>query len=233
MRRTPLLCRLSSESPGANGPSAPLALSVQTVAERADGSGPRQSAAERSAELAADDLRELMERAAGGDRQAFRMLYERTAAKLLATARRILRDEKAAEDAVQEAYVRIWSRANEFDAGIGSPIAWMATIARHAAIDAARRGAERVSAASTAIDAEMSERLADPANDGERLLAGTQLAACLKGLDEERRGMVLLAYCHGWSREELAGRFERPVATIKTILRRSLIALKECLGDPV
>ena len=175
-----------------------------------------------------------MARAAGGDRRAFHMLYERTAAKLLATARRILSDEKAAEDAVQEAYVRIWSRAGDFDAAIASPIAWMATIARHAAIDAARRGAERVSAASTAIDAEMSERLADPADDGERLLAGyAAWPACLKGLDEERRGMVLLAYCHGWSREELAGRFERPVATVKTILRRSLIALKECLGDPV
>ncbi len=183
--------------------------------------------------MGADDLAELMQRTAGGDRRAFRVLYERTAAKLLATARRILSDEKAAEDAVQEAYVRIWSRAGDFDAGIASPIAWMATIARHAAIDAARRGAERISAASTAIDTEMSERLADPATGGERLFAGTRLAACLQGLDEERRGMVLLAYCHGWSREELAGRFGRPVATVKTILRRSLIALKECLGDPV
>ena len=62
-------------------------------------------------------------------------------------------------------------------------------------------------------------------------MSGTQLAGCLRGLDEERRSMVLLAYCHGWSRDELAERFSRPVATIKTLLRRSLIALKECLGD--
>jgi RNA polymerase sigma-70 factor (ECF subfamily) len=161
------------------------------------------------------------------------MLYVHTAPKLLATARRILRDEKAAEDAVQEAYVRIWMRATDFDAGIAAPIAWMATIARHAAIDAVRRGAQRVSAASTTIDGEMSERLADPTTGGDRIAANTRLASCLKGLEEERRGMVLLAYCHGWSREELAARFGRPVATIKTILRRSLIALKECLGDPI
>ena len=42
--------------------------------------------------------------------------------------------------------------------------------------------------------------------------------------------MVLLAYCQGWSREELSRRFDRPVPTVKTLLRRSLIALKECLG---
>ncbi len=42
--------------------------------------------------------------------------------------------------------------------------------------------------------------------------------------------MVLLAYCHGWSRDELAARYGRPAATVKTVLRRSLILLKECLG---
>ncbi len=172
-----------------------------------------------------------MVRVAAGDRLAFRDLYERTAPKLFACVRRILGSGSAAEDAVQEAYVRIWTRARDFDAGIASPIAWMATIARHTAIDAVRRGAERVSAASAAVDPEVLERIADPASNGERLMAGTQLAGCLKGLDEDRRSMVLLAYCHGWSRDELAQRFSRPVATIKTLLRRSLIALKECLGD--
>ena len=62
-------------------------------------------------------------------------------------------------------------------------------------------------------------------------MEGTRLAGCLGGLDEDKRGMVLLAYCYGWSREELAERYRRPVATVKTVLRRSLIALKECLGD--
>ena len=55
-------------------------------------------------------------------------------------------------------------------------------------------------------------------------------AVCLDRLEADRRGMVLLAYCYGWSREELAARFDRPVATVKTILRRCLMALKECLG---
>jgi RNA polymerase sigma-70 factor (ECF subfamily) len=61
-------------------------------------------------------------------------------------------------------------------------------------------------------------------------MASGKLSGCLDKLEADRRGMVVLAYCYGWSREELAGRFSRPVATIKTVLRRSLIVLKECLG---
>jgi RNA polymerase sigma-70 factor (ECF subfamily) len=172
----------------------------------------------------------LLARVATGDRAAFSNLYARTSGKLFASILRILDNRSAAEDAVQDAYLRIWNRAGDFDGAVGSPIAWMTTIARHAAIDALRRGSEKVSAASSELAPDLVERLADPATDGERLSGGPKLAACLEGLDPDRRGMVLLAYCHGWSREELAQRFDRPVATIKTILRRSLIALKECLG---
>jgi RNA polymerase sigma-70 factor (ECF subfamily) len=172
----------------------------------------------------------LLSRVAAGDRAAFSSLYGRTSGKLFATIRRILSSETAAEDAVQEAFVRIWNRAGDFDRSLGSPIAWMTTIARHAAIDARRRGAERVSAASAELAPELIDNLADPATTGERFSAGPRLASCLEGLEVDRRGMVMLAYCHGWSREELSQRFDRPVATIKTILRRSLMALKECLG---
>ena len=182
------------------------------------------------AEQAQQELVALMARVAGGDRTSFALLYRRTGAKLFASVRRILGNDAAAEDAVQEAYVRIWRRAGDFDSAIASPIAWMTTIARHAAIDMVRRGSERVSAASGEIDADLAERLADPGASADRLATGGRLISCLDGLDSDRRGMVLLAYCYGWSRDELAKRFERPVATVKTILRRSLMALKECLG---
>ena len=130
---------------------------------------------------------------------------------------------------MQEAYVRIWRNAAAFDAAIASPIAWMTTIARHAAIDIVRKGPERIAAASEALDAELSERLAAPGTVGDPLVSD-RLSACLDKLDADRRRMVVLAYCYGLSREELANRFERPVATIKTLLRRGLVALKECLG---
>jgi len=176
------------------------------------------------------ELLVLLTRVAAGDRGAFQVLYERTSTKLFASIYRILGNRAAAEDAVQDAYFKIWNSAGDFDGALGSPIAWMTTIARHAAIDAARRSAERVSAASSELDPDLMERLADPAATGVGPAATPRLAACLDALEADRRAMVLLAYCAGWSREELARRFDRPVATVKTIIRRSLIALKECLG---
>lgn len=171
------------------------------------------------------DLAGLLSRVANGDKAAFRVLYARTNAKLFASVRRILGNNAAAEDAVQEAYVRVWRRAGDFDATVGSPIAWMTTIARHAAIDAVRKGAERISAASDELDPGLAS-----GGQGDSFVA-SGLAACLDQIDSDRRSMVLLAYCYGWSREELSRRFDRPVATVKTILRRSLLALKDCLGE--
>jgi RNA polymerase sigma-70 factor (ECF subfamily) len=57
----------------------------------------------------------------------------------------------------------------------------------------------------------------------------TRLKKCLALLPEERQDMVLLAYYQGWTREELAVQYKRPETTIKTLLRRSLVVLKECL----
>jgi RNA polymerase sigma-70 factor (ECF subfamily) len=175
------------------------------------------------------ELVKALEEVAGGDRDAFRLLYERTAPKLLATIRRILGSGSAAEDAVQEAFIRIWRNAASFDASIASPIAWMTTIARHTAIDVLRSAPEKVAAASTTIDENLAERLAAVSASADPLASG-RLSSCLGKLEADRRGMVVLAYCYGWSREELAARFGRPVATIKTVLRRSLMTLKECLG---
>ena len=110
---------------------------------------------------------------------------------------------------MQEAYVRIWRHAADFDAAIASPIAWMTTIARHAAIDMVRRGAGeglRGSATRSTPTLPIVWPHRRPAAIGWR--PASQLTACLDRLDADRRGMVVLAYCYGWSREELATRFD-------------------------
>jgi RNA polymerase sigma-70 factor (ECF subfamily) len=175
------------------------------------------------------ELRQLLAQVAEGDRTAFARLYDLVSGRLFGVIGRILPRTELAEDALQETFVRIWQRAKSYDESIASPMAWMATIARNQAIDLKRRSAEKLSAAA----AELDESLADGSPDPEELAqqAGElrQLKDCMQQLPDERQQMVLLAYRQGFTREELAERFKRPVTTVKTLLRRSLIALKECL----
>jgi RNA polymerase sigma-70 factor (ECF subfamily) len=181
------------------------------------------------AEARQRELVALLADVARRNETSFKRLYDRCSAKLFAVIRRITISEATAEEALQEAFMRIWDHADAFDPTLASPITWMTTIARNTAIDSIRRGAERISSTAVVIDEELADRLAAPGSVPD-VLASRQLRRCIDGLDVDRRGMVLLAYCYGWSREELSHRFDRPVATVKTLLRRSLISLKECLG---
>ena len=185
---------------------------------------------ERTAAGAGDDLTHLLSRAAARDAVAFAALYKQTGAKLYGVVARILTRGDVAADVLQEAYVRIWEKAGEFDPAKGSPLAWMATIARNRALDEVRR----VQPGSLEDQPESFEPAADdvdPLAARERSEGLARLIDCLERLDEEKRAVVLLAYYRGVSREALAKRFGRPVATIKTWLHRSLAQLRDCLAS--
>ena len=175
------------------------------------------------------ELTDFLAQTADGDRAAFERLYNKTSAKLYGVIRRILTNTQAADEAHQETYLAIWKQASRFDPDRASPITWMAVIARNKAIDLRRRAGERVFEGATELDPDQASRTPDALKMTETREELRRLSDCLDGLKDEHKHMVLLAYYEGWSRDELGTKFERPVATVKTILRRSLIALKGCL----
>jgi RNA polymerase sigma-70 factor, ECF subfamily len=185
---------------------------------------------ERASAGAGDDLSNLLSRIATRDTVAFAALYKQTSPKLYGVVARILTRGDVASDVLQEVYVRVWEKAGEFDSRKGSPLAWMATIARNRALDEVRR----VRPASLEDQPEGFEPAAEEINPlavRERSEGLAALVDCLKALDEEKRTIVLLAYYRGLSREALAKRFGRPVPTIKTWLHRSLAQLRDCLAS--
>jgi RNA polymerase sigma-70 factor (ECF subfamily) len=184
----------------------------------------------RAPTAADDDLSNLLSRIAARDAAAFAALYKQTNAKLYGVVARILTRGDAAADALQEVYVRIWEKAGEFDPLKGSPLAWMATIARNRALDEVRR-VRPVSLEDQPEGFEPAAEEIDPLAVRERSERLMALVDCLKALDEEKRAIVLLAYYRGSSREALAKRFGRPVPTIKTWLHRSLAQLRDCLAS--
>jgi RNA polymerase sigma-70 factor, ECF subfamily len=169
----------------------------------------------------------LMNQVGQGDRAAFRPLYDATSAKLYGIIIRILRDPDQSRDILQEVYVRIFERARDFDASVASPITWMAAIARNRALDEVRRA--RPALVDIGEDFDPPAETQHPLDGRERSEELQRLMACLSGLDAEKRQMVMLAYYKGTTREALSQKFARPVATIKTVLHRSLAQLRECL----
>ena len=175
------------------------------------------------------DLSGLLSRVAAGDEAAFAALYRLTAARLNGVVARILPAD-AANEALQDAYVRIWRKAADFDAAKGSALGWMATIARNRALDEVRH-VRPVSLEDMPEGFEPEADAIDPLASREKSEGLAALIDCLKGLDDEKREMLMLAYYRGASREDLAKRFGAPVPTIKTWLRRSLTQLRTCLGS--
>ena len=176
------------------------------------------------------DLTALMKRVAQGDRRAFASIYAATAGKIFGVLARILGRGPAAEDALQDVFVKVWERARDFDGAKGSVIGWMATIARNRALDEIRR-VKTGGAVGFSEDFEPAAISDHPLDGRERGEALARLMKCLDGLDDEKREIILLAYYRGVTREALAGRFGRPVPTIKTWLHRGLAQLRECLSS--
>ena len=180
-----------------------------------------------SVETSGADLDALIEATGKGDRAAFRALYDVTSAKLFGVVLRIVRDRGVAEDILQETYLKVWQKAEIFDAAAGRPITWLATIARNRAIDRVRGNDVLRHSAGQDDDDDMVSRLADPGGTDPALRE--TLRVCLERLEPDARQCVVLAYCSGYSREELAERFGRPVNTIKTVLHRGLRILLGCM----
>jgi len=106
----------------------------------------------------------------------------------------------------------------------------MVAIARNRAIDVARRKRD-VSVEEAPEVLERAADIPDPLAGRERSEELRRLLDCLGRLDPDQRQLMLLAYYNGLSREQLAARLGRPVNTIKTWLRRSILAVRECLGS--
>jgi len=188
---------------------------------------------ERSRELAG-----LLGRVGLGDRAAFATMYERTSAHLLGVVLRIQRDRAQAEDILQEVYVNVWRSAKSFDAAQSQPLTWLTSVARNRAIDSLRRAqAQPQLKGPPAYDDDEETDVYDTVADEspgplELLSRATQaraLSHCMQGLSAQQRQSVALAFYDGLSHAQVAARMREPLGTVKSWVRRALLALKDCL----
>ena len=193
---------------------------------------------------------DLVRAVASGSEDALGQLYDRYVGAVYATARRLTTDRGLAEEVVQETFLALWNRAEQFDPAMGSLPAWLLTIARNRTIDRLRAIGRRpptVAVSDMALvdegDTATLERLVAggevvgsgaPVMGPAALLAETELrtslATALAELPDVERAVLVLAYRDELSQSEIAERLGWPIGTVKTRTRRALLRMRSALG---
>jgi RNA polymerase sigma factor (sigma-70 family) len=169
---------------------------------------------------------ELVARAGAGDRAAAQSLMARHLPKMITLARRMLGDPGEAEDAVQDAFMRLWTHAARWRPGAAKFETWLYRVTLNQCYDRLRkRPTVRLEEAAT---------VPDPAGDPMRALARADLSAAVAGavleLPERQRAAILLCHFQDCGNIEASEILGISVEALESLLARGRRALRQRLG---
>lgn len=174
--------------------------------------------------------RDLAVRLAAGNQDALAELYDRYGRLAYAVALRVLGDAGRAEDAVQEAFLKVWNNASQFDAAKGSLRTWLVTAVRNRSIDQLRgRSAHERTERQLDLDVASIGPTSDPWREVSLSLERKAVRDALSNLPAEQRQAVELAYFGGYTHREIAGMTGVPLGTVKGRMRLALEKLSSYL----
>jgi RNA polymerase sigma-70 factor (ECF subfamily) len=174
----------------------------------------------------------LVERVRRQDVTAFSQLYDRYARPVYVLAVTTL-DRAEAEEIVQEVFLRLWRKADQFRPERGPFGAWFMTIARHHVWDVLRRLHREPSLAAEVIDQLLIESAISVGNVEEEAWSqemGEAVLHALQGLPAEQRRAIVLAYFGGLSQSSIAQHLGWPLGTVKKRIRLGLQKLRNALA---
>ncbi|WP_281557594.1 sigma-70 family RNA polymerase sigma factor [Thalassomonas sp. RHCl1] len=175
----------------------------------------------------------LLSATSQGDKKAFSALYQATAGKLFALCLKILGNRAYAEEALQDAFVKIWHNAGEYQAAKGAVMTWMTSIVRYRCLDMLRQKNVRKE---LALDEEgvnhkvSSQHGANNFEDELSYEEHSKLADCMQALEQQQKQAIHLAYFKGLSHHEVVQYIHSPLGTVKSWIRRGLLQLQRCLS---
>lgn len=175
-----------------------------------------------------DDLMRLLIAVAREDRDAFQQLYQRVSGRMFGMCLTLAGQRDLAEDALQEAFIQIWHRAREYHTDRGMPLGWMMSIARYRTLDMMRARKLRRHSGEEQLEYAQDGR-EGPLDESLRNAGAAQLSGCLDELSDVQRDSILLSYYKGLTHDDLAEVMRTPLGTVKSWVRRGLMALKRCL----
>jgi RNA polymerase sigma-70 factor (ECF subfamily) len=167
----------------------------------------------------------LVAKVADGDERAFLALYDRHASRVHALTLRILGEPMLAEEATQDTFLKLWSRARQFLAERGSLLVWLLTIARRTALDRLRLEGRRPTLSNSVDPDTMWQSIANEDSLSSEA-RWRSMHFSVQSLPEEQRQVIELAYYQGMSQSEIAEVLGWPLGTVKSRVRSAMETLR-------
>ncbi len=165
----------------------------------------------------------LLERVVHKDESALAALYDRYSRLVFAEAMRILRDNGAAEEILQDIFYQVWRTADKFDPARGSLPGWLMVVARNRAISRLRRRSSRANEELDQNAVSVSVNLETAASQNQLI---DRLKSVMSGMPESQRQAIELAFFEGMTHSEIASKTGEPLGTVKTRIRSALEVLR-------
>jgi len=155
------------------------------------------------------------------NKSAFSELYDNYSPALYGVILRILnKDEEAAQDALQDSFVKIWKNFETYDPGKGTLFTWLLNVARNTAIDKLRTlGRHPIQSLDQNVNIEGSHYSQNVDRIG--------LKEIVSKMKPEHRTIIDMAYFDGFTQEEISHKLQLPLGTVKTRARTALIELRK------
>lgn len=167
---------------------------------------------------------QLMDRLRGRHADALSQLYDLYSTVVYSVAMRVLRDSAAAEDVMQEVFLKLWQQPETFADQRGSLCGWLAVVTRNRAIDRIR-GSRRLE---NVEDLQLSNSV-DLGAEAEREILLGKVRGVLDTMPEDQRQAVEMAFFEGHTHTEIAQQTGQPLGTVKTRIRSALISIRKAL----
>lgn len=176
---------------------------------------------------------ELLKRIGQGDRRSFEELYDRFAGVLFSTAYRMLKNQQAAEDVLQDVFIQIWKKAPLYSPDRGRPMTWAVTLTRNKAIDLLR-ATRRRGCLQDNVQQELETFVQFDDRSSFNAVTSAETSKLVRDamqkLSKDQREAIELAFFSSMTQTEIAERLNAPLGTIKARIRRGMMTLRDMIG---
>lgn len=169
-----------------------------------------------------------MRRLRAKDRSALEYLYDHYSGALYGAIFRIIQKDTVAEEVLQDVFLKIWDKFDNYDSSRGKLFTWLLNVSRNQAIDKTR--SKEISKERKTGDLEKVVSKVENQEYIEQSIDSIGIKDILQNLPEEQRFVVEYLYLNGYTQSELAEEFNIPLGTVKTRLRLAMQQLRTTLG---